>query len=258
MPVGGKFAGALTLPGFMARWELAVASAPTQAMRWLASLGTDAPAKFLKRVKRRRCDKRTLLRCLLLDADNEKAGETLFAKMECGLLAASRGGTGNKAKAAKHAAGRVGVVCVPTIDEMQGTSLDPDDDAEDAAALAAQGPFLAVVRVSNAQDEAEHLARSSFYDVVSVVVNGMDKAAAEERIAAVAAAAKRSSLPVLPCTVGTVQPERPGDGGGHNDTAIDPVRNHLFSGECLTAIAKPSAATDGEYANPCVGVHCRV
>jgi hypothetical protein len=59
-------------------------------MRWLAYLGTDRPAAFVMRVKRRRIDKRTLLRCLLLDADNAAAGAQLFSQLECGAPPAAQ------------------------------------------------------------------------------------------------------------------------------------------------------------------------
>ena len=64
-----------SVTGFIGRWEFAISTAPLQAMRWLAMLGTKNPSAFVARVKRRRRDKRTLLRCLLLDRDTAgKAG----------------------------------------------------------------------------------------------------------------------------------------------------------------------------------------
>jgi hypothetical protein len=140
------------------------------------------------RVKRRRRDKRTLLRCLLLDrdtrgaehTDSTKAGEMLFSKLECGLIAACD----NKKKGPKPER-RIGVVAVPTDADVAGGATRPkaDDDDDDGAAddLDSRGPFLTVVRHSDAASEAMHIENSKFYDVVSVVVNGLSKKEAQVR-----------------------------------------------------------------------------
>ena len=198
--------GSLSLAGFMGRWEFAVGTAPLQAMRWLAILGTDNPAAFVGRVKRRRRDKRALLRCLLLDK-GVAGGDELMSNLSCDQIAASRRTGGKKQPVAR----RVGVVLVPAEDEVVSKSNANDDDLE-ADDKDERGPFLAVIRASDADAEASHLKNNSFYDVISVLVNDMDAQAARARVEEVAKSA--GNLPVLACTVGKVQPRKAGDGGG--------------------------------------------
>ena len=80
---------------------------------------------------------------------------------------------------------RLGVVTVPTTEDLENSSNtknqnrgndDDDDEAPDT-------PYLAVVRVSEEDKEAAHLKNSTFYDIVSVVVNGLSPAEAKARIA---------------------------------------------------------------------------
>eukprot|EP01044_Picomonas_judraskeda_P006929 COSAG03_NODE_717_length_6119_cov_44.906645_2_plen_736_part_00 len=213
-PVSNK--GSLSLPGFMARWEFAVSTAPLQAMRWLAILGTNNPAEFVARVKRRRRDKRALLRCLLLDRDAvAPGGNKLMSNLDCGPITAST----KKGGAKQAPERRVGVVLVPAEDPAgpapgeEGEVAELDEEEKDE--LEAKGPFLAVIRCSDEASEAEQLKNSNFYDVISVVVNDMSAAQIAQRLRSIADAA--SELPIVPCTVGKVQPRRAGDGGGDPD-----------------------------------------
>lgn len=215
-PVSNK--GSLSLPGFMARWEFAVSTAPLQAMRWLALLGTSNPAEFVARVKRRRRDKRTLLRCLLLDRDAvAPGGNKLMSNLDCGPITAST----KKGGAKQAPERRVGVVIVPAEDPAaapageEGELGELDEEAKDE--LEAKGPFLAVIRCSDEASEAEQLKNSNFYDVISVVVNDMSSAQVAQRLRSIAGATSGARLPVVPCTVGKVQPRRAGDGGGDPD-----------------------------------------
>ena len=229
-PVSNK--GSLSLPGFMGRWEFAVSTAPLQAMRWLAMLGTSNPAAFVARVKRRRRDKRTLLRCLLLDRDAAApGGNKLMSNLDCGPITAStkKGGAKQTPGAAER---RVGVVLVPAEDPAEaaaaagggGEEEEEDLEAEDKNELEAKGPFLAVIRASDEASELEQLKNHTFFDVISVVVNDMTPQQVSARVRSIeegAAAAlngqKAVRLPIVPCTVGKVQPRRAGDGGGDPD-----------------------------------------
>lgn len=215
-PVSNK--GSLSLPGFMARWEFAVSTAPLQAMRWLAILGTSNPAEFVARVKRRRRDKRTLLRCLLLDRDAvAPGGNKLMSSLDCGPITAST----KKGGAKQAPERRVGVVIVPAEDPAavptgeEGEAAELDEEEKDE--LEAKGPFLAVIRCSDEASEAEQLKNSNFYDVISVVVNDLSSAQVSQRLRSIADATSGARLPVVPCTVGKVQPRRAGDGGGDPD-----------------------------------------
>ena len=97
-----------------------------------------------------------------------------MGNLDCGPITAST----KKGGAMDHPEKRVGVVIVPAEDQaLNGGDGDNDDagidDENNKDELDAQGPFLAVIRASDAETEAGHMKNLSFFDVISVVVNDM-------------------------------------------------------------------------------------
>ena len=71
-----------------------------------------------------------------------RPGGKLFAQLDCGLLAASRGSSKAAKSKSGAAAGRVGVVCVPTVADLSGAAAAAKpgvvDDPEEADAVRAR------------------------------------------------------------------------------------------------------------------------